>query len=207
MNRRNTRGLNMADFRRNVMPVLYTLLAAMLSSFNGSAAAAGNVVLMISDNQSWFDVGCYGNTVVQTPNIDRLAAKGVKFESAFATTSSCGPSRAVIYSGLLTHRNGQYAHPHREHNQEIRPDVTTVFEMLKDNGYRTALIGKDHVRPLEKYPIDFKPKARSRNVIEMAAAADRFMAEAEKPFFLVMSDGMTQESLFVTNEAGESCCH
>jgi N-sulfoglucosamine sulfohydrolase len=189
MNRRNTRGLNMADFRRNVMPVLYTLLAAMLSSFNGSAAAAGNVVLMISDNQSWFDVGCYGNTVVQTPNIDRLAAKGVKFESAFATTASCGPSRAVIYSGLLTHRNGQYAHPHREHNQEIRPDVTTVFEMLKDNGYRTALIGKDHVRPLEKYPIDFKPKARSRNVIEMAAAADRFMAEAEKPFFLVMSFG------------------
>ena len=171
------------------MPVLCALLATILSSFNGRAAAARNVVLVISDNQCWFDVGCYGNTVVQTPNIDRLAAEGVKFETAFATTASCGPSRAVIYSGLLTHRNGQYAHPHREHNQQIRPDVTTVFEMLQDNGYRTALIGKDHVRPLEKYPIDFKPKAKSRDVIEMTAAADRFMAESDEPFFLVMSFG------------------
>ncbi|MEO2014735.1 MAG: sulfatase [Fuerstiella sp.] len=186
MNHRNTSHLRAGNLRWNIVTVVCLLSATTICS---SAAAAGNVVLLISDNQTWFDVGCYGNTVVQTPNIDRLAAEGVKFESAFATTASCGPSRAVIYSGLLTHRNGQYAHPHREHNQEIRPDVTTVFSMLKDNGYRTALIGKEHVRPLEKYPIDFRVKARSRNVIEMTAAADRFMAESNKPFFLVMSFG------------------
>lgn len=152
-------------------------------------AAEKNVVLMISDNQTWFDTGCYGNTVVQTPNIDRLAAEGVRFRSAFATTASCGPSRAVIYSGLLTHRNGQYAHPHREHNQQIRPDVTTVFSMLKNNGYRTGLIGKDHIRPLEKYPIDWKPRAKSRDVNGMTASADRFIRESKDPFFLVMSFG------------------
>ena len=88
-----------------------------------------NVLLLISDNQSWFDVGCYGNQVIKTPNIDQLAKEGVRFEQAFATTASCGPSRAVMYTGLLTHANGQYAHPHREHNQEIRPDVTTVFAL------------------------------------------------------------------------------
>jgi N-sulfoglucosamine sulfohydrolase len=187
MNDRNPRRLSAAGLRRNVVAALCVLSVTLYSAYSCRAAAAKNVVLMISDNQTWFDVGCYGNSVVQTPNIDRLAAEGVKFETAFATTASCGPSRAVIYSGLLTHRNGQYAHPHREHNQEIRPDVTTVFAMLKANGYRTALIGKDHVRPLEKYPTDFKPKGSSRNVIEMAAAADRFMAESEKPFFLVMS--------------------
>ena len=64
---------------------------------------------MISDNQTWHDVGCYGNETVQTPNIDKLAAEGVRFEEAFATTPSCGPSRAVMYTGLLTHSNGQYA--------------------------------------------------------------------------------------------------
>lgn len=148
-----------------------------------------NVVLLISDNHCWFDTGCYGNKVVQTPNIDRLATQGVRFETAFATTASCGPSRAVIYSGLLTHRNGQYAHPHREHNQELRPDVTTVFAMLKANGYRTGLIGKDHIRPLEKYPIDFKPKTKSRDVIAMSELADEFMTIAEEPFFLVVSFG------------------
>ena len=152
------------------------------------AAEPRNVLLLISDNQNWFDCGCYGNDVVQTPNIDRLAREGVRFEQAFATTASCGPSRAVIYTGLLTHANGQYAHPHAEHNQEIRPDVTTVFAMLKENGYRTGLIGKDHIRPLEKYPIDFKPKAHSRDVIAMAAAANEFFsADGDSPFFLVVA--------------------
>ena len=151
---------------------------------------AKNVLLMISDNQSWYDVGCYGNEVVRTPNLDRLAGEGVRFRQAFATTASCGPSRAVIYSGLLTHSNGQYAHPHREHNQEIRPDVVTVFSMLRSSGYRTGMVGKDHIRPLEKYPIDFKPKGSSRDVVWMAEQADRFFREAgQQPFFFVVSFG------------------
>lgn len=162
------------------------LVLIVLSLFTTSASAK-NVLLLISDNQTWHDVGCYGNEVVQTPNIDRLAAEGVRFRQAFATTASCGPSRAVIYSGLLTHSNGQYAHPHREHNQQIRPDVTTVFERLKSNGYRTGLIGKDHIRPLEQYPIDFKPIGTSRDVVRMAKQAQQFLNDGDEPFFLVMS--------------------
>ncbi|MDF1754307.1 MAG: sulfatase [Verrucomicrobiales bacterium] len=163
----------------------FTLLFA--SIVTGSAGQK-NVVLLISDNQSWFDVGCYGNRIVKTPNIDKFAAEGIRFEQAFATTASCGPSRAVIYTGLLTHSNGQYAHPHREHNQEIRPDVETVFAMLKGNGYRTGLIGKDHIRPMEKYPIDYLEKRGSRDVVTMAKKADKFMSEGtETPFFLVVS--------------------
>ncbi|MDF1658548.1 MAG: sulfatase [Verrucomicrobiales bacterium] len=152
-----------------------------------SAGEKKNVLFLISDNQTWSDVGCYGHPIVKTPNIDQLAAEGVRFEQAFATTASCGPSRAVMYTGLLTHSNGQYAHPHREHNQQIRPDVTSVFEMLKGAGYRTGLIGKDHVKPLEKYPMDFKPRTRGRDVIGMAELADEFFATSEDPFFLVVS--------------------
>ncbi len=163
-----------------------TILIALVA--HCAELQAQNVLLLISDNQSWYDTGCYGNSVVQTPNIDRLAREGVRFRHAFATTASCGPSRAVIYTGLLTHANGQYAHPHREHNQEIRPDVTTVFSMLKANGYRTGLVGKDHIRPLEKYPIDFKPKGSSRDVVWMAKQVDQFFKDDDdKPFFLVMS--------------------
>ena len=164
------------------------VITAAVIIITAPSVQAQNVLLLISDNQSWYDVGCYGNKVVQTPNLDRLADEGVRFRQAFATTASCGPSRAVMYTGLLTHSNGQYAHPHREHNQEIRPDVTTVFSMLKSNGYRTGLVGKDHIRPLEKYPIDFKPKGSSRDVAWMAKQADQFFGHSKtEPFFLVMS--------------------
>ena len=132
-------------------------------------------------------MGCYGHPMVKTPNLDKLAAEGVRFEQAFATTASCGPSRAVMYTGLLTHSNGQYAHPHAEHNQQLRDGVETVFSMLKGNGYRTALIGKDHIKPLERYPIDFKPRVNSRDVVAVAEAADEFIAAGDDPFFLVIS--------------------
>ncbi|MEZ6130771.1 MAG: sulfatase, partial [Planctomycetaceae bacterium] len=170
------------------MPNRFLMLTLWLSVWCADAAAAGkNVLLLISDNHNWHDVGCYGNDIVKTPHIDRLAAEGVRFRNAFATTASCGPSRAVMYTGLLTHANGQYAHPHREHNQQLRDEVVSVFEMLKDNGYRTALIGKDHIRPLEKYPIDFKPSASSYDVVSMAQAAQIFLQDTSQPFFLVMS--------------------
>lgn len=178
-----------ASFVSTVVVIAFTGRTGTGWTSPAVAASGRNVVLLISDNQSWFDVGCYGNKIVRTPHIDDLAARGVRFESAFATTASCGPSRAVIYTGLLTHRNGQYAHPHREHNQGLRPDVTTVFSMLKANGYRTALIGKDHIRPMSQYPIDFKPRVNSRDVAAMAEFADQFLADGDAPFLLVMSFG------------------
>ena len=171
-----------------IVPSLMALLALPLVVGGQVWGAQKNVLLIISDNQSWYDVGCYGNKVVKTANIDRLAEEGVRFEQAFATTASCGPSRAVMYTGLLTHGNGQYAHPHREHNQEIRPDVTTVFEMVKGNGYRTGLVGKEHIRPIEKYPIDFKPRGSSRDVVWAAKQVGEFLkSEEESPFFIVIS--------------------
>lgn len=151
------------------------------------AAEQRNVLLLISDNQNQNDLGCYGHPVVKTPNLDRLAAEGIRFDHAFATTASCGPSRAVMYTGLLTHRNGQYAHPHAEHNQQLREDVTTVFAMLKGAGYRTGLIGKDHIKPMEKYPIDHHPRIPSREVDTMAEAAAEFFEAGEDSFFLVVS--------------------
>ena len=163
------------------------LLLLILTTGLLSAGEKKNVLFLISDNQTWTDLGCYGHPLVKTPNIDRLASEGVRFEHGFATTASCGPSRAVMYTGLLTHSNGQYAHPHREHNQQLREDVTSVFAMLKNAGYRTGLIGKDHIKPLEKYPIDFKPRLSSRDVAAMAGAAGSFLKESDDPFFLVLS--------------------
>jgi N-sulfoglucosamine sulfohydrolase len=157
-------------------------------------AGQRNVVLIVTDNQNWFDLGCYGNRVVQTPNLDQLAKEGIRFRQAFATVASCSASRAVIFTGVLTHRNGQYAHTPNEHNQQLREDVTTVFAKLKQAGYQTALVGKQHIKPLEKYPFDFSTalgepgkgyRIATKDVFGLAEAAGDFIAQcADKPFML-----------------------
>ncbi len=144
-------------------------------------------MLLISDNQNWDDVGCYGNPVLQTPNLDRLAREGIRFEHAFATTACCGPSRAVIYTGLMTHQNGQYAHPHAIHTNRLQPKVKTIFQYLEANNYRTALLGKQHVAPLDRYPFTVDLKMNGYLVKEMAERAEEFVRDSgEKPFFLVL---------------------
>ncbi|MCA1962485.1 MAG: sulfatase-like hydrolase/transferase, partial [Prosthecobacter sp.] len=79
-----------------------SLLLLSLAWVEPSAATQRNILLVITDNQNWFDLGCYGNKLVRTPHMDRLAAEGVRFRQAFATVASCSASRAVIYSGVLT---------------------------------------------------------------------------------------------------------
>ncbi len=151
------------------------------------AAPRRNVVLLISDNQNWDDVGCYGNSVIQTPNIDQLAREGIRFQYAFATTACCGPSRAVIYTGLMTHQNGQYAHPHAIHTNRLQPKVKTIFQYLQANNYRTAILGKQHVAPLERYPFSVDLAMNGYFVKKMAENAEEFVrGSGEKPFFLVL---------------------
>lgn len=151
------------------------------------AASPKNVVLLISDNQNYDDLGCYGNTAIKTPNIDALASNGTRFNNAFATTASCGPSRAVIYTGQFTHQNGQYGHPHGIHTFRLQPKVQTIFQMLQAKGYQTALLGKKHVSPEERYPFSFDRRGGGYYVAQIADHADIFIKESEeKPFFLVV---------------------
>lgn len=152
-----------------------------------SAGETRNVLLLIADDLGTGDLGCYGHPVLRTPNIDALAANGTRFSHAFATTSSCSASRSVIYTGLHNHANGQYGHAHGENNFHQRPTVQTIFTLLKAQGYRTGLIGKRHVLPDEKYPIEFEPRVNARDPAKMTSLADEFLrASDSRPFFLVM---------------------
>ena len=127
--------------------------------------------MLISDNQNKDDCGCYGNGVIRTPNIDKLARQGVRFLDAFATTASCGPSRAVIYSGLQTHSNGQYGHGHGIHTYTLQSKVDTVFSLLRKGGYHTALLGKQHTTHPDSYPFTFSRRVSGRDVTRIAAIA------------------------------------
>ena len=172
---------------RYICIALFSLFACLLNCENTASAARKNVVLLVSDNQNDFDCGCYGNTVIKTPNIDRLAREGVRFKDAFATTASCGPSRAVIYSGVQTHSNGQYGHGHGTHTYRLNPKIDTVFKLLGQSGYHTALLGKQHTTHPESYPFTFSRKVSGRDVVGLHNAARDFIAEAgEDPFLLVI---------------------
>jgi N-acetylglucosamine-6-sulfatase len=99
-----------------------------------------NIVFILSDDHRWDYMGNQGHPFVETPNLDRLAAEGVRFNNAFVATSICSPSRASFVTGLRAERHGVFNNftPWDNRNR-------TFFEYLKQAGYQTAFIGKWHM--------------------------------------------------------------
>lgn len=158
-----------------------TLLAAPV------LAGPPGIVLMIGDDHGQGDLGCYGHPVIKTPNLDQLAATGVRFTNAFASCASCSPSRSVLLTGLHTHTSGQYGLAHPPHSFSTRPNVRSVFLRLRDAGFRTGLVGKKHVEPEQVYPIDFAPKVNGRDGRQLAKRSAEFLDSCkDRPFFLVV---------------------
>ncbi len=145
-----------------------------------------NVILFVTDDQST-TIGCYGDRVAVTPNMDALARDGVLFRNAFATTASCSASRSVIMSGLHNHKNGQYGHQHHFHKFESYRNVVSLSlpRVMAQHGYRTAQIGKYHVAPEKVFHYETYLKGNSRNAVQMAEQCREFItAKSDKPFFL-----------------------
>ncbi|MEI9917493.1 MAG: sulfatase [Bacteroidota bacterium] len=98
-----------------------------------------NIILIIADDISWDDIGCYGNKFVRTPNLDRMAAEGLRFTNAFVTSSSCSPSRSSIITGRYPHNTGA-----AELHTPLPAHLVYFPELLKNSGYYTAQAGKWH---------------------------------------------------------------
>ena len=83
----------------------------------------------------WLEaLGCYGNKVIKTPNLDQLAAEGVRFTNACCTTASCSASRSVILTGMYNHANGQYGHQHSYHHFISFPNIKSLPVQLTEAG-------------------------------------------------------------------------
>lgn len=159
------------------------LVAAMISSALGKEERQRNVILYVVDDQGSTDAGCYGNPVIKTPGLDRLAAEGTRFTHAFCTTASCSASRSVILTGLYNHANGQYGHQHSYHHFASFPSVRSLPVLLARAGYRTARIGKYHVAPEEVYR--FQRVLKGGSPEQKADRCRAFIAEDDRrPFFL-----------------------
>jgi arylsulfatase A-like enzyme len=97
-----------------------------------------NVIFILADDLGYGDLGCYGQKQIQTPNIDRMAAEGMRFTQFYAGSTVCAPSRCCLMTGLHT------GHTVIRGNAQVplRPDNVTVAKVLKTAGYTTALVGK-----------------------------------------------------------------
>ena len=129
-------------------PVLALASAVGLLPACGSdeTARPPNIIFVLVDDQRYDELG-FVNTLLETPNLDRLAESGVYFENAVVTTSLCSPSRATILTGQYMHNHGVV-----DNNTPLKADAKTFPELLRSAGYRTALIGKWHMGGLSDEP-------------------------------------------------------
>ena len=128
-----------------------TLLAVLLcllaipSVARGAETSGGdrppNVIMIMSDDQGWGDVGFNGNTEIKTPHLDAMAANGIKFDRFHAASPICSPSRGSCLTGRYPYRFGVLA----AHTGGMRVGEITTAEALKDQGYRTGFFGKWHL--------------------------------------------------------------
>ena len=162
------------------------LIVAVCAWISSVSAAEKNVVLFVTDDQSP-DAGCYGNSVIKTPNLDALAADGTLFQYAFCTTASCSASRSVILSGLHNHANGHYGHQHNYHKFNSYANIVGLPVYMSKAGYRTARCGKYHVSPESVYQFDEVIPGPTRSPVQMANNCQDFIhADSKQPFFLYL---------------------
>ncbi|GAF05215.1 sulfatase-like hydrolase/transferase [Saccharicrinis fermentans] len=100
--------------------------------------AKPNVILFVSDDHGKDALGCYGNSVIQTPNLDQLASEGMLFNNAYCTSASCAASRSVILTGKYGHATGSYGHVHDYHHFSTFGDVKSLPVLMENEGYHTA---------------------------------------------------------------------
>jgi N-sulfoglucosamine sulfohydrolase len=129
---------------RGLRRTLFAVLAALavLSGTPPAAASAPNFVIILGDDVGRNDLGPYGHPHIRTPNLDRLAASGFRFDRAFLSISSCSPARCSILTGRYPHSAGATdAHHH------LQKDQVSVVETLRAAGYYTESVGKWHLGP------------------------------------------------------------
>ena len=117
------------------------------TSRGGGRTSPPNLIFILADDLGWADLGCFGSTEIATPNLDRLAAQGVRFTHAYASSSWCSPTRIGLYTGRNPGRlQAGLEEPLRTRTEEngIPADHPTLPSLLVDAGYETAMFGKWH---------------------------------------------------------------
>jgi len=121
---------------------------AMSGAVAKPKSAAGrnpNIVFILADDLGWAELGCYGNTFNETPNLDRLAKQGMRFTDAYTAAPVCSPYRAALMTGQYPARTGITDYLRPNDKKHLSTEYITISEALKNAGYATGIIGKWHL--------------------------------------------------------------
>jgi arylsulfatase A-like enzyme len=197
--------MNRRDFLKTV--AAGAVLSNMGSHMEINTGKQPNVLFVLVDDQRNDTLGCAGHPFIKTPNIDRLAQNGVRFENMFVSTSICMASRACIFTGLTERSHGYTGGGNNP--PVIEKDIDTSFPvLLRRAGYRTGFFGKQHVkfaegnttaldRMFDEYEVIFRnpyfkdqPDGTKRHTAELIGDESINFLNSQpddKPFFLYMS--------------------
>ncbi len=123
---------------------LLLIVLLMLHASSASASDKPNIIFILSDDLAQGDLGCYGQKLIKTPNLDRMAREGTRYLQAYCGTTVCAPSRTSLMTGL--HMGHSPVRANREHKPEgqlpLPTETFTVAQLLKSAGYATGCVGK-----------------------------------------------------------------
>ncbi|GAA5219995.1 sulfatase family protein [Membranihabitans marinus] len=148
-----------------------------------------NILLIVSEDNS-SDLGCYGNSIVHTPNIDELAKQGMRFTNAYTTYAVCSPSRASIFTGLYPHQNGQLGWATQGYS--MYEGMKVLPNYLNEAGYNTGCLGKIHVNPDSIFDFNLSELNTSnfakKDLSAYAHEAKKFISNSrDQPYFLMVN--------------------
>jgi len=211
-------------------------VAGGLAMSSGSVAAQAakaprrpNIILIMADDMGYSDIGCFGGEI-DTPNIDRLAAGGLRF-SQYYNAPRCCPSRASLLTGLYPHQanmammtvdHGRYPAALTAYDCDLNKDAVTIAEMLKGAGYTTMMSGKWHITPFQETALGEKVDDKSNWPVNrgfdkfygfIGGVSDYFtpayvfrgdqqIEEKDPNFYL--TDGITDNAVDMLKDAGKA---
>ena len=141
------------------MRILFVLISSFFSIWTPAVLLSEeppNVVVFLTDDQGWGDLGCYGHPRIQSPHLDQFATEGLRLTQCYAGCSVCSPSRSAILTGRTPYRNGVWRWIPPGSQYHLRTSEITIAELLKERGYDTCHVGKWHLNG--KFNSDEQPQ-------------------------------------------------
>jgi len=167
------------------MKYLLTLATLPLAATVAAGAAKNkpNIVIMIADDCSWNDLGCYGSVDAVTPAIDALARQGMKFNRCYQATAMSTPTRHSLYTGVYPVKSGGFPN-----HSFVYDHIKSFVQYFTPEGYRTGLIGKQHVAPRSVFSYEYMGGYSTDPEADFDyGKMENFMTRSTAPFFLVVA--------------------